>query len=446
MNQNELSCPQVFETELSSEALKETFKNRISHSKTVGKDGVTAYAFEQNLDIEVERIARNAHNQEYRFTTYKQKLILKGANKPPREISIATVRDRLTLRAITNTLTRIFKDEAKLIPAHYIIKDVAEIIQNLDDSHVFIQIDIRNFYPTVLHEELLKRLRRKIRHKPLLSLILAAVRTPTSETKQGIPNNKGIPQGLSISNVLSSIYMQQLDKQATERFVYFRFVDDILVVCSKVKAKRNFAFLQRSLSKLGLDCHPLEDDSKTKIVPLSKGVEYLGYHLTPKQISVRKSSYRKIITTIMKVMTNAKYSANNSKILTRLNIKITGCVFEGKRMGWMFYFSQTTDLKQLQRLDSFVTRAWKKQGMEQYGSPKRFIKAFHEIRYNLASTKYIPRFDEYTLEQKKELIVKMGHKDASNIELWSLERVDKEFLKIIRKEVAELEQDMTPTS
>lgn len=434
-----------FNAEFAAERLIEIFNGRFAHSRTVGKDGIHAGQFQQNLLSEVQLITTKVRSGSYNFTTFKQKLILKGAGKAPREISIATVRDRLTLRALTNVLMTVFQD-ARLHAAHHIVDEVARFIKPLDDNYAFIQIDIKDFYPSVQHAELLRRLRTRIRYQPLLNLISNAVRTPTSDDKETKPNTRGIPQGLSISNVLSSIYMMKFDQVARNRFTYFRYVDDILIICRAADAKRHFCFIESQLMRIGLECHPLKDNSKTKIVPLSHGVDYLGYRLTPSLVSVRKSSYRKMIKTLMTVITGVKYNANDKRVLTRLNLKITGCVFDAKRMGWMFFFSKTDDIKQLKRLDSFVEKHWRRLGMEKYGHPKKFVKAYHEINFNFENSKYIPRFDEYTKDQKIDLIVMMQARERDVVERWSIERINREFFKIVKKEASELEKDMTPTS
>lgn len=440
-----MKAKDVFEQEFAVERLEAIFEDHISQTSTVGKDGVHPSAFAQLLGVEIDRIIEKVRNGTYHFTAFKQKLILKGPHKPPREISMATVRDRLTLRALTNVLMSVFGD-ARLPAAHYIVEEISNFIRPLNDDYAFIQIDIKDFYPSVVHDELMQRLRTRVRYKPFLDLVLKAVQTPTGDLIQSEHNPVGIPQGLSISNILSSIYMMRFDAAAQSKFTYFRYVDDIIIVCRASEAKRNFRLTRRELERIGLRCHRLEDNSKTKIVPLSKGVDYLGYHLTPSLISVRKSSYRRMIENIMTVVTSAKYNANHAKILMRLNLKITGCIFNDKRMGWMFFFSMTEDIKQLQRLDNFVSKSWRRLGMEQYGRPKRFVKAYHEIKFNLVGSRYIPRFDEYTMDQKIELIAVMLVKDAAEVAAWTQDRINKQFLRLIKREVAELEKDITPVS
>lgn len=433
-----------FGEQFSLDNLKEIFEERIAHTATTGKDGVSPDAFEKVIDAELAQALAKIRHRSYRFTTYRQKLVLKGAGKPPREISIATVRDRIVLRAVTNVLIECFSDKRQAAPHHF-IHEISELIKPLGDDYSFVQIDVRDFYPSIVHEFLMQRLRSRVRTPEFLQLIEAAIRTPTGASSLQI-SPKGVPQGLSISNILSAIYMIRFDEMMHSRHAYFRYVDDIIVVCKTDAAPKIFTSIARQLKKIGLLCHEPTSGSKSKIVPLSTGVDYLGYFVKPNVVSVRKSSYRRMMETIMGVLTAAKHTVNNKKILRRLNIKITGCIFDQKRRGWMFFFSMTTDIKQLRRLDNFVQREWRRAGMEQFGQPKKFVKAYYEIRYRLDKTKYIPRFDEYSRDQKIALIADMRLLEVREVSNWSNERIDRTFSRIVRKEVAALENDMTPFS
>ncbi len=438
-----MQAKEKFDEQFAIGNLQSIFDERIAASGTIGKDGIDPGAFQKNIDAELALIRKRVYADSYRFTSFKQRLISKGAGKAPREIAIAGVRDRVTLRALTNVLMHVF-DDAKLPPAHFIVKDLLEFVRPLADDHVFLQLDVQDFYPSLDHQLLLKRIRTRTRYRFLTSLVDSAVKTPTGDGKKA--NGVGVPQGLSVSNILSSIYMMQIDENAHDRFQYYRYVDDILVVCKASDAKRHFRWLKGRLSKAQLTCHPLEEGSKSKIVPLSTGVDYLGYHITPKLVSVRKSSYRRMMTTIMSLMTSAKYRANHKRLLAKLNLKITGCILNDKRYGWMFFFSMTQDVKQLKRLDRFAARLWRKLGMAGQGKPKTFVKAYHEIRFNMAKSKYIPRFDDYSLEKKMQLIADLQGVELDSIKDWTEEKINKMFWRLVRREVSELEKDLTPVS
>lgn len=438
-----MPAKEKFDRQFQIETLRSIFTERIATSRTIGKDGVDPEAFQKNIDTELALIRHRVYNEKYRFTTFKQRLIMKGAGKFPREIAIAGVRDRVTLRALTNVLMDVFSD-AKLPPAHFFIKEIMEFIGPLSDEYVFLQLDVKDFYPSLDHGYLLTRLQKRTRYKYLTSLVASAVKTPTGDGTTS--NDCGVPQGLSVSNILSSIYMMKIDEQARTKLQYYRYVDDILIICKASEANRHFNYIKRQLTKAKLECHPLIDGSKTKIASLSAGVDYLGYHLTPTLVSIRRSSYRRMMTNIMSIMTSAKYKATHRRLLLKLNLKISGCILNDKRYGWMFFFSMTQDLRQLKRLDRFVSYLWNKSGMAQYGKPKTFVKAYHEIRYNIGTSKYIPRFDDYSMEKKMQLIADLQGIGIEDVRNWTEEKINKTFWRFVRREVSELERDLTPVS
>ncbi|OOG73891.1 RNA-directed DNA polymerase (reverse transcriptase) protein [Sinorhizobium sp. A49] len=436
-----MTIEETFDIQFSPENLKLIFEEKISKSGTVGKDGVHPSAFEKKLDTELALVIKKVRDKKYNFTPFKQRLILKGAGKPPREISIAGVRDRLVLRAITNVLSSVFSD-AKIPAPHHFIGEIKEYIRHLSDEYSFVQLDVKDFYPSLQHAYLVEQISARTAHPELQYLVTRAITTPTGDRTER--SEIGVPQGLSISNVLSSIYMMKIDNEARAKLQYFRYVDDILIICRTSEAERNFQYISQQLKMAGLECHAL--GTKSKVVPLSKSVDYLGYRLSPNLVSVRQSSYQRMMENIMSVITAGKYKHQPKRTLLKLNIKITGCIMNEKRFGWMFFFSMTEDINQLKRLDRFVKMQWEKTGLAQFGKPKKFVKTFHEIRYNTAETKYIPRFDDYTIEKKMELISVMEGLDVSDIRDWTQEKIERKFWYYIRREVADLEKDITPLS
>jgi len=176
---------------------------------------------------------------------------------------------------------------------------------------------------------------------------------------------------------------------------------------------------------------------------MAEGIDYLGFHITNKGISVRSSSYKKMFTNLLKVFTQYKYKKNKKRLLWRLNLKITGCLFEGKRLGWMFFFSQTDNTSQLKRLDEFVIGLAKKfLPLEDRNKIKTFIKTFHEIRFNAEKTKYIPNFETYTLEKKIEIICLLTGKKEVEVEAWDVDFIEEQFRKCAAREAGELEKDL----
>ena len=308
-------------------------------------------------------------------------------------------------------------------------------------------MDIENYYPSINHNLLLKRVRKQIRKPQLVELIKNAIETPTG--KANIPNNvskEGVPQGLSISNILSSVYLSNLDFKYKDSYKYYRYVDDILVICKCSEAEKIYEGLKADLwKKTKLKSHPLDPSGhgKTMIASFSDGVDYLGFRITDTSVSVRPSSYKRMFVNLSKVFTAYKYSKNKDRLLWRLNLKISGCVFEGKRLGWVYFFSQTEDTAQLKRLDAFVVKLLKKYGLiAEVGNIKTFTKTYHEIRFNADKTKYIPNFEKFTLAQMQKTICLLTKYTEVEVDAWDVVTVREQFRKCTFREVVELERDL----
>lgn len=429
-----------------AEYLRNLFVEKIVLSSAVGRDGVKRGIFADNLENEIGLILSKVEAQTYQFTGYKEKLISKGAGKEPRQISIPTVRDRVTLRALCDLISNVFVD-SKIVPPHEYIKAIKSLAAELGDDYSFLRMDIQTYYPSINQDILLRRIRRRIRKPQIVSLIEKAIKTPTG--KRNIPensNHNGVPQGLSISNILSSVYLAHIDEKYKGKTHYFRYVDDILIICRSTEAHQVYKDLRADIQRTArLKCHTLEgaESKKTRIERISDGIDYLGFHITNKTVSVRPSSYKRMFTNLLKVFTNYKYKKEKKRFLWRLNLKISGCVFEGKRLGWMFFFSQTDSTSQLMRLDAFVAKLTRKYHLQNDADKiKTFIKSYHEIRYNANNTDYIPDFGQYSIEQKVEIICLLTNKEPAEVTTWNVALIEERFRKCTLREVVQLEKDL----
>lgn len=448
----------LYQKHFSKSALSTIFQKKIVDSKSIGRDGITVSNIENNLDPELDLIIRKIKYKTYSFTKYKPMLISKGAGKPPRELSIPTVRDKITLRALCEYLFDVFPD-SKVNKPHEFIKRIKEVINSIGINFVFLRIDVKNFYPTIDRKILMKDIKDKIDDKRIINLINRAINNET--------NNKnlcGIPQGLSISNILSAIYMSDIDDKWKSKIIfgggkeifsgidrYFRYVDDVLIICDSLEQAeliyREFSNDLFSLKKL--ECHPLSDGGKSCIVPADIGVEYLGFTISKKNerkisISIRKSSYDRMFVTLLSVINSLKDGSQERKLLWRLNLKISGCRFNGVNYGWLHFFAQTENKSQLKYLDLFIEKQLKRMRKEHMkSSVKRFVKAYHEIRHNSLETKYIPDFDKsMTREEMEDYIMMMESKLRSNYKDMSDNDVSILYYKILKPEILKLEKDI----
>ncbi|MGS1017005.1 reverse transcriptase domain-containing protein [Allosphingosinicella humi] len=423
--------------------LTELFQSKIARSQATGKDGVRVKRFQTKLEGETSLIEKRFLSRSYRFTTYKERLILRGAHRAPRQISIPTVRDRLTLRALCQLLHS-FVPETRGASPHAMVKEVVQVIRAGDQaSKVFLRIDVKDFFPSITHPILNRELRGFDLSANVRELCIAAIRTPTGDKKAVA--NRGVPQGLSISGALAALYMLKFDdSQRAQGRAYFRYVDDILFICDQREAEDLLQEVSRKLKARGLLIHPKGVAGKTEISPVEKGIDFLGYNICIDKVSIRKSSYDRMFKNILKVITNYRYRKNVSRLIFRINLKITGCIVDNSRRGWMMFFSYTQDIPQLAFLDRFVKDQLSRVGFpaERLSDIKRFVKSYHEIRNNLSETSYIPNFDNYDLAHRIETIAVMTPHSTAEISNWELEAIQTEFDKIISHEVRDLERDV----
>lgn len=380
-----------------------------SDVQAVGIDGTSKEKFDEILDSELSLIQRKIENNTYDFSFYKQKLIVKSMNKT-REISIPTLRDKLVIKYLDFYIRDKFEEVTKnILNAQQIIKKVKDS-KNKYDS--FIKVDIQNFFSSINHEILVNKLKSNIDDETILNLITKVITQSTVDVntpfKQRIKynNKEGLPQGLSISGLLSEIYLFDLVQKYSKKdnLEFFRYVDDVLIFCKKSDIEEITKSLKSDFEDLKLTIHDFAINSnKSSFGNINEPFEFLGYKFEDKLISVRETSIQKMYANISKLFTlykNKKYFSKE-EFITRLNLKITGCVIDGKKYGWISFFSLINDYTLLFMLDKFVEKSCKNFNIN-YEEIKKFSRAIYEIKD--PNTNYLT-YDLSTLKTSKTKLV-----------------------------------------
>jgi RNA-directed DNA polymerase len=315
-----LAAPLGQDEHFHAQHLEELFRSKIAKSQATGKDGVRIAKFQAQLAAEAAFIQRKAIGRLYKFTTFKERLILRGADREPRQISIPTVRDRLTLRALCQVLHTHSPETIGSTP-HSLVDRVVKAIRSGDQSNnSFVRVDVKNFFPSISHAILDREIRHFSFSPVVQDLCMRAVATPTGANASA--NERGVPQGLSISGALSALYMLRFDSiQITKNSNYFRYVDDILLIENTKSADKNLKAIGRALRSRGLVIHQKGVAGKTDIKPVSDGVDFLGYRISINKVSIRQSSYRRMFKNVLKVITDYNYRNDVERLVFRLNLK-----------------------------------------------------------------------------------------------------------------------------
>ncbi|CAI1577472.1 reverse transcriptase domain-containing protein [Serratia quinivorans] len=456
-----MTASRIFKKSFSKRNLLKVYNEKIKESGAIGIDRVRPSKLESTIKNEIEFISEKVNSGSYKFTAYKEKLISKGANSNPRQISIPTARDRITLRALCECLTEIYPDSRLRLP-HKVIDSLKTAL----DSGLYTEyakVDLKTFYPSIEHTLIADVIKNKVRKGEIRKLIMSSLIVPTVSEFKGSKgasvNSRGVPQGLAISNILAEISLSIFDKEINEipDIWFMRYVDDILILTTNSQAETMASHVIKRLQLLNLNPHPLnEENSKSKVGNLNVPFDFLGYHISQGELLIKhesilrfESSLAKIFTAYRHALLQAKNKRDKERAIAycqwKLNLRITGCVFEGKRLGWVSYFSQISTTAQLRSVNHTVSHLIRRFNLSSEIKQKSLIKTFYELSRGTAGTfKYIPNFDNLDISQKRELVSMWIGK--AKAKMLSNSEIERKFKFKIAKSAKELEEDISGIS
>lgn len=181
----------------------------------------------------------------------------------------------------------------------------------------------------------------------------------------------------------------------------------------------------------------------------SIGVTYIGKFASllsttmffDSKVGIRPSAEEKLEDSIEELFRLRKKQTISPQVfIWRLNLRITGCILDSKKYGWLFYYSQLTDLSILFHLDWFVGHLFSRYGFDRPKDIKRFIRSYHEITKNISRSSYIINADRYSFEEKAEILSEIYNQ--RNFNKNDALTVDSLFKATMFKEVQRLEYDI----
>ena len=331
----------------------------------------------------------------------------------------------------------VYGDKCKSMLPQLVIDDISKKISLY--TH-FIKLDVKSFYGSINQDKLIRIIKRKIHKTEIISIIWNAIRTeallyPIKEKTVKGERTRGVPEGLPISNTLANIYMHDIDTKygKLDYISYYRYVDAILILVNEDKyfdVKKNICY---DIKILVLELNEKKDEGF-----VTKSFEYLGYVLNDSEVTVRKSSVLKIEQSLEELFRTIK-KENIGYLQWSLNLKITGFIIEKHKYGWLFFYSQITDLSLLFHLDDVVQKLIKRYKLEGKIKIKRFVRTYAEMHMALHETKYIPNLDALKLEDKKAILsdiyqMDLSDKDENFVEI--------QFHRIMKREIRDIEKDI----
>jgi RNA-directed DNA polymerase len=248
--------------------------------------------FEKNLWKNLIQLQKDLKNQ-----TYKPKPLQTFILRDPktRKISKSDFRDRIVHHALCNVIEPIFdksfiydscanrKGKGNLFAIKRFYKFMRKVSRNgklngwFKNSQIkgyCLKADIKHYFQEVDCKILLNIIKRKIRDEKVIWLIKKILENQPSHYKVG----KGMPLGNLTSQFFANIYLNELDyfiKHKLKAKYYIRYVDDFVILNSSKEKLQIWGgaiddFLKQ---KLKIELHT----QKTNIIPLSIGVDFVGF-------------------------------------------------------------------------------------------------------------------------------------------------------------------------
>jgi RNA-directed DNA polymerase len=346
--------------------LAAAFADVAANDGAAGVDHVTIKRFAHKLPENLDILHRSLQAGTYVPQAVRRVWIDKPGTKDKRPLGIPTVRDRVVQAALRNVIEPIFeRDFAEQSYGFRPGRGCQDALARVDEllkagSTYVVDADLKSYFDTIPHDQLLELVARKVADGRVLALIEAYLKAGIMDGLESWTPVEGSPQGSVISPLLSNIYLDPLDHLMAERgFQMVRYADDFVVLCrSRQEADAALEVIRAWVSEVGLTLHP----DKTHIADAQQkggGFDFLGYHFERGYRWPRKKSLQRL-----KDALRSKTRRTNGRSLLTIIADVNHTL-----RGWFGYFkhSHYTTFGSLDkwlrmRLRSILRKRQKKRG------------------------------------------------------------------------------------
>jgi RNA-directed DNA polymerase len=237
--------------------------------------------YEKGVEGRLKDLHDRIHRGAYRAQPSKRVYIPKADGRQ-RPIGIATLEDKIVQLSVAKILNQIYEED--FLECSYGFRPGRSQHAALDALSVgitrkqvnwILDLDIRGFFDTINHEQLIQYVEERVADQRILRLIRKWLKVGVVEESEWKETEVGTPQGSGISPLLANVYLHYaLDlwvdawrKRARGDVFMVRYADDaVLGFENRGEAERFRRELQERLRSVGLELHP----EKTRLIEFGR--------------------------------------------------------------------------------------------------------------------------------------------------------------------------------
>lgn len=270
----------LFSTLVRVEHLKAAWIDIKTKKATGGIDGESITTFEIELGKNLQQLSVELASGQWKPQPYRQIAIPKKKTEK-RLLGMLSIRDKIVQHAIQLLIEPVC--EKLFLPCSHgyrpgkgsitAIKHVQKLLTDSNNAFV-LRLDIDNFFDTIDHALLEKRIRGICADEEVRRLIMLCVQMGAVTGKMTWKeSHAGVPQGAVLSPILANLYMHSFDQFVLKRTKsYVRYADDFVIFCPDKESADSL--LQQTTdylsSKLKLSLNP------PSVGTVAEGFEFLG--------------------------------------------------------------------------------------------------------------------------------------------------------------------------
>ena len=258
--------------------------SQLSGKAAVGSDGISKAHYGAELDSNLCDLVERLKRMGYRPSPVKEVMIPKDAKAQAfRPLGLSNFEDKIVQKRFQEVLEAIY--EPVFLDCSYGFRpkrSCHDAIKALDrhlysqERVVVIDLDLKNYFGSIDHAQLIEFMRRKISDKRFLSYLQRMLKSGILSEGNFRRTDEGVTQGSVCSPVLANIFAHYvlddwLDSTVRQHcrseLAVFRYADDVVICCgSEHDALRIQEALVKRLDKYGLALN----EEKTKLIVLDK--------------------------------------------------------------------------------------------------------------------------------------------------------------------------------